>query len=110
MWKLDNNLRLIFGRLQSVAKKHGYILSLYGSVLTKGYSDRDLDIIAHPFIENKYNDKDGLIREFLTILKAKPLQSYNSEILDTSSITMETSDNMVVDLKILDIKIREPKI
>jgi len=43
MWTLDNALPLI-RRISPTARRHGFALALYGSVLDKGESEKDLDL------------------------------------------------------------------
>lgn len=47
-WELDEAL-VLFRHLQEKAHKINWALAMGGSVINKGWSLKDLDIIAHPF-------------------------------------------------------------
>jgi hypothetical protein len=46
-WTLENSVELI-RILQPLAHQHGYHLALAGGILNKGYSEKDLDVVALP--------------------------------------------------------------
>lgn len=46
-WTLENSVELI-RILQPLAHQHGYHLALAGGILNRGYSDKDLDVVALP--------------------------------------------------------------
>jgi hypothetical protein len=54
MWTLDNALPLI-RRISPIARRHGFALALYGSVLDKGESEKDLDLF---FIRREHDSCD----------------------------------------------------
>lgn len=49
MWILDNALPLI-RKISPIAQRHGFSVALYGSVLDRGGSEKDLDLF---FIEQE---------------------------------------------------------
>jgi hypothetical protein len=60
-WLLDDALNL-FRMLQDRAKSYGYCLAIGGGVVNKGWSDNDLDIVAHCHTEyEKVCDPNALL-------------------------------------------------
>ena len=49
MWTLNDALPLI-RRIEPIAKRHGFSVALYGSVLYRGESEKDLDLF---FVEQE---------------------------------------------------------
>jgi hypothetical protein len=46
-WTLENSVELI-RLLQPLAHRHGYHLALAGGILNRGFSEKDLDVVALP--------------------------------------------------------------
>jgi len=61
MWTLDNALPLV-QRISPIARRHGFSVALYGSVLDQGESKKDIDLF---FIEQEpdISDAQGCIDE-----------------------------------------------
>jgi hypothetical protein len=61
MWTLDNALPLV-RNISPVARRHGFSVALYGSVLDQGESKKDLDLF---FIEQEpdISDVQGCLDE-----------------------------------------------
>lgn len=98
MWELEN-VSVLFQELNIIAKECGYFISLNGSVLFKGYSEHDLDIIAckyietpdeKQFIKNVVKFLDGYLLEdvyegmFTNAYLIEITQHYQSHLIDIS--------------------------
>jgi hypothetical protein len=61
MWTLDNALPLI-RKISPIARRHGFSVALYGSVLDQGETEKDLDLF---FIEQEpdISDVQGCLDE-----------------------------------------------
>lgn len=65
-WTLENSVELI-RILQPLAHKHGYHLALAGGILNRGYSDKDLDVVALPRseMEQEWDDFESAVEEVI---------------------------------------------
>jgi hypothetical protein len=100
MW-LFNDIQSCFGDLQSIAKKNGFLISLYGSVLEQGKSQHDIDLIAVPYVTNKY-EVLGLVDNFVDYFQGTILQTY--EGLCGTSFVIRDQYNRIIDLQLRQIK------
>jgi len=62
MWELEN-VSVLFQELNIIAKECGYFLSLNGSVLFKGYSEHDLDIVVCKYVDGA--DEESFINKVI---------------------------------------------
>jgi hypothetical protein len=63
-WNLLNSLKLI-RELWPIAERCGYYIGLTGSVMIRGWSLKDLDIIVYPWkTEEERMSPDELLKEF----------------------------------------------
>lgn len=79
-WKIEDGLKLIRA-LQSRVTEFGYHITLGGSVLNDGVSDRDLDLYFLPLVRPEPTDPRGLV-SWLTVLWGQPKNRENSPTLD----------------------------
>jgi hypothetical protein len=75
MWTLENAFPLI-RKISPIARRHGFSVALYGSVLDRGESENDLDLF---FIEQEPDicDAQGCIEEIAKL----PEISHASELI-----------------------------
>lgn len=73
MWTLDNALPLI-QRISPIAQRHGFSVALYGSVLDKGESEKDLDFF---FIGREHDvcDLQGCTDEIAKLLEIEHISA-----------------------------------
>jgi len=96
MWSRDD-IAVYFEPIQWFAKDYGLIASVYGSVVTKGFSDKDLDIMVVPYVHNP--DIESFILCVKNYFKGKIINSYNG--ITAKSVVIDIDD------KKLDISIRK---
>ena len=67
MWTLESALPVL-RVLEAVAAKEGFHVALSGSVLYRGYSAKDLDVVVYPHNVNLYRaeDRARLLQSFQT--------------------------------------------
>jgi hypothetical protein len=79
-WFLDDGVKLVRA-LQGNCKKYGYHITLGGSVLNVGSSDKDLDLYFHPYNDPDIReDSEGLVEWLISLWgAAKSLNPYGAE-------------------------------
>lgn len=72
MWTLETALQLIHV-CQPVAAAHGFALALGGSVLNRGHSDKDLDIVVHERCDSRRRPVDwhALIDNLMLVMPTR---------------------------------------
>ena len=102
-WTLDDALKLIRG-LQEPTRKYGYHITLGGSVLNDGKSNKDLDLYFQP-CAGEYNKGEDLVKWLVSIwgepqtLKKEYDTPDPDEGRFLSSRTLTTKDPMKFNLK-----------
>lgn len=94
MWALEE-VQNIFWDLERIAKREGYLIALYGGVLTKGFSEHDLDLIAVPYVEQPHY----LINELCAYFKAQVIDTYES-YLGHYAMVLQTEEGRIIDIQI----------
>lgn len=64
MWTLESGISFIRS-MEEIANQYNYHLTLGGSVLHRGESNKDLDIYAMPFHNDKLCDESSLLTAFM---------------------------------------------
>lgn len=89
MWTLDSALPVLRA-LEAVASKEGFHVALSGSVLYRGHSAKDLDVVVYPHNVNLYRAKD----------RARLLQSFQAAgFSDPYGVSPSCNDKDVVVVK-----------
>jgi len=79
MW-VKEDIPIYLERINWFAKERGLIASIYGSVLIKGYSEHDLDILVVKYVDNP--DIDLFIKDICVYFKANLIDKYKGLFAD----------------------------
>jgi len=76
MWTLNDALPLI-RKIEPIAKRHGFSLALYGSVLYRGESEKDLDLF---FVEQEPDicDVERCLGEISTLSEIRHISPHGN--------------------------------
>ena len=96
MW-VKEDIPVYFEHIQWLAKERGFIASIYGSLVTKGYSDHDFDIMLVPYVHSA--SKELFTADIISFFKGTLVTIYKG--IFATSVVID------IDSKRLDISIRK---
>lgn len=97
MWNLEN-AQPIINQINTISRRFGYFVCLYGSVLYKGYSDKDMDlqIISFLGIDNSSSLITAICKELNAVFIGSPYEG----LLNTSAYGIKLHDGRIIDIVI----------
>lgn len=97
MWDTINSTQFI-NAISPIAKRYGYFVCLYGSVLYKGESNKDLDLQIISFVGDDNNQ--ALVSDICIRIGCEEVGEPYLGLQNTYSVILKLPSNQIVDMVI----------
>lgn len=97
MWNIDNATSFI-NQISPIAKRYGYFVCLYGSVLYNGQSDKDLDLQIISYLGE--DNQEQLIIDVCALLACEEVGKPYLGLMNTYSVLLKLPSKQIVDIVI----------
>jgi hypothetical protein len=97
MWDVINSTQFI-NSISPIARRYGYFVCLYGSVLYKGQSNKDLDLQIISFVGDDNHRK--LLSDICNRIGCEEIGEPYLGLQNTYSVILKLPSNQIVDMVI----------
>lgn len=97
MWDRENSTQFI-NTITPIARRYGYFVCLYGSVLYKGKSDKDLDLQIISFVGD--DNHKTLVNDVCAQIGCEKVGEPYLGLMNTYSVVLKLPTNQLVDMVI----------
>lgn len=97
MWDIANSVQFI-NTITPIARRYGYFICLYGSVLYKGHSDKDLDLQIISFAGD--DNHKAFVSEICNRIGCAEIGDPYLGLMNTYAVILKLPSNHIVDMVI----------